>query len=308
MLTSFFGKSRPLNFLIVSIFILGVTFLHFILSATPTFTTETILEFMGSVVLLIFSMLVMDFIIRKNTITQLNTYAIFIFSCALLMLTQLTEAPKLILANLFLLLAFRRILSLRSTKKWEQKILDASIWIVLASIFYFWSVLWFIGLYIAITTKSQRQLRHYLIPIVGGVAIFLIATAYHFILDDSFAWFIGWLEDISFNYMAYSRLDLLIFITFISALIVWTVSARIVSLKSTPKKDRPTQLLTMYILGINILMTLLSPTKNGAEFIFMLAPTAIIISSFVEKKTEIWFRELLLWAFVLLPLLFVFIK
>jgi len=54
-------------------------------------------------------------------------------------------------------------------------------------------------------------------------------------------------------------------------------------------------------------MAIISSEKTGGELIFILAPMAIVISVYIEKRSEIWFREILLWVFVLLPILLVFL-
>jgi len=73
------------------------------------------------------------------------------------------------------------------------------------------------------------------------------------------------------------------------------------------KKDRPNSILVLIVLGVSIFMALITPEKNGGEFIFILTPAAIVISRYIEKRSEIWFREILLWVFVLLPAMLIFL-
>ncbi len=76
---------------------------------------------------------------------------------------------------------------------------------------------------------------------------------------------------------------------------------------SVSKKDRPNRSLVLYVLGVSIFMAIIASEKTGGELIFILAPMAIVISVYFEKRSEIWFREILLWVFVLLPILLVFL-
>jgi len=307
MLTSFFGKSRPLNFLLLICYILVISGLHYLSNPDSGVSSKEILTESGLVGLLIFSMLLLDFIIRKNGLSKLNTYAILIFSCSILMISDLRNELEVVLANVFLLLSLRRIFSLGSIKNVERKILDASIWIVIASAFYFWCLLLFIPLYVAITNIPHKSLRYYLIPLIGWVGLLSMVMAYHLLKDDSFIWLQQWSEEISFDFSSYAQVKTLSFITFISAAIVWTGLSYLATMSSVVKRHRPNRVLVLYVLGVSIFMTLISSDKTGGEFIFILTPAAIVISGYIEKRSENWFREILLWCFVLLPILFVYL-
>lgn len=307
MLTSFFGKSTPLNFVLLGSYIFVICLLHFVLDAEVVFSLVSVGKLSAVVALLVFSILLLDFTIRKNGLTLLNTYATFIFSCAVGMLCGFIKEPNLVIANVFLLLALRRMFSLQAPKNSERKILDASIWILLASAFYFWSILLFIGLYVAITLKPQKTIRYYLVPFVAIIGVFLIATAYHFLIDQSFGWFVNWLGDTSFDFTNYAQIKILVFISFMATLLVWTLITKIKAITSGAKKSRPNNILEIYVLVALLFVVLFSSEKTGEEFLFFLAPSAIIISGYIEKKSEVWFKEILLWVFVLLPILFVFI-
>ncbi len=307
MLTSFFAKSRPLNFLILIGYVLVISGMYYVLNIDSGVGYKEILTVLGVVGLLIFSLLLLDFIIRKNRLTGLNTYAILIFSGSAMMLPDLINEFDMVIANVFLLLSLRRIFSLRSFKNVERKILDATIWIVVASAFYFWCLLLFIPLYVAITNFPQRSMRYYLIPVTGWTGLLLMVFVYQLLVDDSFVWFQQWLDGISFDYSSYARIKTSVLITFISATLIWTTLSYFMTLSSVVKKDRPNRILVLYVLGVSIFMALITSEKSGGELVFILTPAAIVISGYIEKRSEIWFREILLWIFVLLPILFIYL-
>lgn len=177
MLTSFFGKSSPVNFLLLSIFIVVVRTVQAILFFKGSFGWTPAFVLLGHILASVFAMLLLDFIIRKNALTQSHTLGIFVFCCWMLCLPVL-ESWQMAVAQLFILLALRRIFSLSSDKKDEKKILDATLWILLASYFYFWSILFFGALYLAISNKNQKPFRYFFIPIVGALGMLLLATAF----------------------------------------------------------------------------------------------------------------------------------
>jgi hypothetical protein len=50
-------------------------------------------------------------------------------------------------------------------------------------------------------------------------------------------------------------------------------------------------------------VAILSPVKNGSEFIFFFVPLSIITSNYFESKRERIFKEILLIGLVLMPFL-----
>ena len=58
---------------------------------------------------------------------------------------------------------------------------------------------------------------------------------------------------------------------------------------------------------VSIAVALASPEKSGAEMLFVFAPTAIISANYLEQLNEFWFKEVLLWLVLLLPLSFLFL-
>ena len=304
MLTSFFGKSTPLNFLLLCGYIFTLFLLRFVMDPATVFNWSSITAFTGVVVLLLFSVLLLDFTIRKNGLTKLNTYAIYLFTCAAAMLSGLINDPWVVLSNVFILLALRRIFSLQKTKNNERKILDATIWILLASGVYFWNILLFAPLYLALTFKAQKEFRFYLIPLVGASAIFLIATAAHFLKEDSFSWFFKWPDAISFDFAVYGTTQTMVFISFLLAMILWTLIPKIRMIPKGAKKDKPNAILEIVVLVSLLTAIVISSEKTGGELLFLIAPAAIIITGYMEKTSERWFKEILLWSFLLLPFLF----
>src|SRR5690554_2263794 len=111
MLTSFFGNSKPVHFLVLGGF-LSPCFLWTVLldSNGPQ---GSILIFSHIVVLVatVLSIIVLDFIVSKNQLTRRNSFTIFFYTCFLAMMSGVFLQPEMLWANFFLLLALRRIVS-----------------------------------------------------------------------------------------------------------------------------------------------------------------------------------------------------
>jgi hypothetical protein len=307
MLTSFFNKSNPINYIIVGILIVlgyGAGIISF---ETEMFTLQLGVKHLLFMGVSIFMMLLLDFIIRKNNLTKQNTYGIFIFSGFLLYFPISLQGHGILIANVFLLLALRRILSLHSEKNTGKKILDASVWITMASFFYFYSLLLFIVIYIILFKRPQNNYRNYFIPLLGFSAIFIIATTYYLLKENSFQWFYSWQTEIAVNFEAYNSFSLLIPTSILLTFILWTGLHRIFSTSTISRKERPKYLLMLYILIITIFISLASPVKTGAELLFIISPLAIITANYIENIKEVLFKELLLWLIAGIPIVLFFI-
>jgi hypothetical protein len=248
-------------------------------------------------------MLLLDFIIRKNKLTKNNTFGILLFSCFLLAIPTIFLSKHFLAATLFLSLALRRILSFRSEKDIEKKTLDASIWITFGSFFYFWSLLFFLILYFALLLRRDINYKQLLIPIVGFAVMFILAICYYLLVLDSFTWLLEWRLTTSFDFSAYNQISVLLPITVIVALLVWSGIARLGNVASLQKKDRPNAIVILVSAVVSLIIALVSPEKTGAEAIFIFVPLVIIVTNYIEIKNEFWFKEVLLWLVVLLPII-----
>jgi hypothetical protein len=256
---------------------------------------------------MVFAVLLLDFIIRKNNVTKNNTFAILLFVLFVLLVPQVYKSPQLILANIFVLLATRRILSLTTEKNTVKKIFDATMYITLASFCYGWAILFFLALYPAITNKTKFKLPYIFIPIIGFIGITSIAVAYQLLVTDSYSWLYHWFPQRDFDLSAYANKELIITTTFLLGVLLWMGMARLSKLAALSKKERPSAITILLIALISVGIILVKTQKNGSELFFLFAPLAAITSNYIESgtsKTRRVFNELFLWSILLLVLVF----
>ena len=144
MITSIFKKSKPINFIIVFF----ITLLAFYTAKMELFSDSvaevSILKQIGLFFVCYVSALLVNFIVTKHSLTKKNNYEILLFSLFLLAIPKTTSHTNILFANFFILLGYRRIISLRSMVSIKKKLFDAAFWIAIATLFYFWSILFFI--------------------------------------------------------------------------------------------------------------------------------------------------------------------
>jgi hypothetical protein len=301
MLTSFFGKSNPINYLLLAIFILTGYILWLIRSVESPVELIATIEYSAFAIISVFSMLLLDFIIRKNRLTKNNTYGILFFSCFLISFQTILIEKNILIATVFILLALRRILSLYTLKNTEKKILDAAIWISIASFFYFWCLLFFLLLYFALFLKPKTNYKQFIIPIGGFLGMFVIRTCLHILRADSFNWFSEWQSEIGIDFSAYNEGAILLPVTVMATFLLWTGVPRLIRIPSLQKNERIKAVVVLLSLIITISIAMAGPKKTGGELLFIIGPLAIIITNYLESISEFWFKELLLWLALLIP-------
>jgi hypothetical protein len=276
------------------------------LSLSPdSITTQGVVVF-----LMVFAVLLLDFIIRKNNVTKNNNFVILLLVLFVLLVPQVYNAPKLILANIFVLLATRRILSLTTEKNTIKKIFDATMYITLASFCYGWAILFFVVLYPAIINKTKFNITYVFIPIVGFLGITSIAVAYQFVVTDSYSWLYLWIPERDFDLSAYSDTKLLITTVLLLGLLLWMGIVRLSKLGSLSKKERPSAITILLIAIISVGIVLAKAQKNGSELFFVFAPIAAVTSNFIESrtsKTRRMFSDVFLWSLFVLVVVLPFI-
>ena len=301
MITSIFSKSKPINFLIV-FFISLLAFIYAVFKLDETdFTflhfSKLIVVFFGCYC----SILLLDFIVSKNFLSQKSYYEILLFSLFLLATPQIFLNKEIVLANFFILLALRRIVSLRTQKDLVKKLFDASFLIGLASLVYFWAILFFPLIFIALLFYSDNQFKDWITPFLGISAVFIMAVSYSIIVNNDFFSALNFQPKVSFDLNNYNSLRSITTITTLLSFGFWSSLFYLRGIKKKMKTFRPSYKVVFAASVLATLIIILSPKKNGSEFLFLFAPLSIIITNYIETIEEKWFKELFLLALIVIP-------
>ena len=302
MLTNFFSNSKPFHFILISLLLfVGYTFYNFQISSFENDFIRLI-QLTFKFGLYIISMLIFSFIIKKNNLTQINSYALFIFICLLLLTPNVFQNSKPILSTVFILLALRRILSFNSKKNVQKKILDASLWIGIATLFYFWSILFLLVLYAALIQLASKNFKLFLIPIIGIFVVCIICTIYFLYLDNNMYWFTDYENFISFDFSSYKLLKNFFSLFVILSMIVISLVFKFLNFTKTPLRKKSKYWIIIFTLITGIIIVILTAQKNGIELIFTIVPISILFSNFIEALQRKWVSEVMLWFILIAPI------
>lgn len=306
MLTSFFSKSKPINLsviiLLLCVFYLGANFTIW----KDGFDWLEFLEKLGVLLLLILSLLVLNFIAKKNELTRRSAYKTLLFALFCISFSNLLKNESAIISNLCVLFALRRIISLRSHKFIQKKIFDATFWISIATLYHFWSGLFFLVVFFAILNFASN-FKNWLIPFVSFAAVVSLTICFHLLVYDQFYTFSDWFQVSNFNFSKYGDLKLLIPLSIILGLLIWTLFQYFSSIQKASITRRPVLSMILFTLLVAAAVALLAPTKNGSELIFFFVPLSIISSNYFDSKKDRILKEIILVTLIVMPFVVAFL-
>ncbi|KVV13454.1 DUF6427 family protein [Flavobacterium sp. TAB 87] len=305
MITSVFKKSTPLNYSLIIILMLLFFFIYQFQDLSWFGSAISIVEKVVLISVILASILVTNFITKKNGLSKDNTYVVFFYFLLFAFFPDSFSKSNIILANFFLLLALRRLISLQSLKSAKEKIFDASLWIIVASLFQFWCILFLVLVFISIIFHVAGDYRNWILPFIALLAVgtLFIAFALLFNIDILSHYQNRAHMDFSISYFAKSSQNWALSIYF-------TVALCFVFLMVTSLSKRPLLLHSSYkkvvaYFFIAILVYLVSPDKSNDLLVFTVAPLAIMATSQIEFVQQKITNELTFGALILCSL-FVF--
>ena len=159
MIANFFNKSKPVVLFIIILSLFIYYTVASIIFDFNVFSAFLLLERLGVFCVFVVFILLVNFIIQKNNITQNNSYALLLIVLLLGTFHETMFSNSLLFSNFVLLLAFRKVYSLRSGFNTKQKLFDAGFWVGIASLIYVWSFLFIVLIYLAILIYQKLDIN-----------------------------------------------------------------------------------------------------------------------------------------------------
>ncbi|MFG4000724.1 DUF6427 family protein [Flavobacterium aquidurense] len=302
MITSVFKKSTPLNYSLVVILILVFFFIFQI--KDPSWVSSYFLAFqkVSSLLFILASFFLINFIVKKNGLSKDNGYTIFFYLLFILFFPTIFNNANVVYANFFILLALRRLISLQSLKASKEKIFDASFWILIASLFQFWCILFLILVFISIVFHVSRDYRNWILPFVALLAVsiifLLISLIFHIDLVQFFQKHA--VIDFNINYFKnnYENGALSIYV----AVALFFVTSMLTTLSNRPQIVHSSYKKIVACFFIAALVFIVSPNKSNDLLLFSIAPLTIMASSHVEYMQQKLNNEIVFYVLILCSL------
>lgn len=274
---------------------------------TVNFTTGDLFSKIFVFLLLLLSFFLVNFISLKNALTQNDNYAILLFLVFILLFPSVLNNIKIVLSNVFLLLALRRLISLKTLSSSKEKIFDASFWIFLSAIFHFWSILYIILVFISIIFHSGKEYKNWILPFVSFLCVWILYIATSLFLFGNYS-INKAVFQVSFNFFdfkdVYQNMALSLFVS-ISVLFF---ASQTIDYQNKPLNMQSSykQVYFAFLLAVGIYV--FSANKSNDLLMYTFAPLAILGANMFEKMENSIYKEVSLYLLLGVGLFFFFVQ
>ncbi|WP_420571289.1 hypothetical protein [Kordia sp.] len=302
MITSVFGKSKPINFILCTAITL-VYFVTYLFSSNKVFGLEMFSLEIPVVLLLLFSLFMVNFIVKKNELTQQNDYALLLVAIFIGLFPTIFEHIKIVCIHVLVLLSFRRIISLRTLNSVKQKLFDASLYISLAILFDSWMILFLGIIYIGILIYVSSDYRNWLVPLVSFTMVLFLSLVYIYLTKQDILTNPLFQFDIKINYSLsnYRRISLHIFITLLFCI---NFVIFFLKFKTYSSQKKISFLLTKVLFFIGVTYVLFAKNTTHDTEILLLFPVAILMANLLENIENKRISDILIVLLMIVSFIF----
>jgi len=303
MISIIFGKTKPINFIIVFTFLLmfywGVHFFLF----DRVYAPDVLLQKTLVLGVLLFSIFLVNFIVKRNRVTGPNSFAILFYALLTVVFPETLLDSNAIYSSFFLLLATRRLISMRSERDTKFKIFDATIWILVSSLFYDWAMLYIVLVFAAIAFYKPENFRNWMVPLAGLFTVYLITkstlilTGNEEFLLEHYQFHVA--PDVAYlSYWGHStKLILFAIVTAIAGLMAFIKLG-----KSNFGRAITIRLIVLsFIIGLVVNLFKLSDNVYPVMLVFF--PAVVFMTKYVESIRRAHLKEIALVAAIVVPFL-----
>jgi len=295
MLTRFFSQSKPIQL----VFLLAYLGLSYGMYAVFHFSELTFLNsFLGGIAILSCAFLI-DFIVKKNKFQEQHSYSLLMF-CVLCNVNQVIfKSPIEILGLLFILLALRRLLSLKSQIDISKKLFDAGFWV-------FWAVLcnpthWLLLLLILVAAVfyAGHHFKYFLLGFLGFVCGLILHLATALVFEDTAPNYLNLLPN--FDFKIDLRHDLPQLINLYVLIVLGIVLVIFMSPIYRPLKLNQQRNLSLLLISLILytIYSLFSANFKPINFMFISLGLAFLTGNILQiKGLKLIYKELFLWLMI----------
>ena len=301
MISSIFGKTKPINYIIVLTFLfLFYWLVHFFLYQR-VYGFDQLLWQVAVLAVLLFTFFIVNFVVIRNKLTGANSYSILFFALLMVIFPETLTDNKAVLCNFFLLLATRRLISMKSLKNLKIKIFDASLWIMFGSLFYDWALLFLLVVYIAIYIYEPKNFKNWIVPFAAFFVVFLISYSFLILTNNQDFFYRHYQFSIQFDadyYLNWANSSKLIIYTMLFLML--SIFAFLKLGKSGVGKIVTTRLI-VFSFVIGLLLNVLISTEDLHPILLTFFPAAVLMTNYVESIKRDNLREIVLMFSIFIP-------
>jgi len=304
MLANFFGKSNPVNFIVVFLIFLGFYIANFFTVNFVQFVDiNVILNQLLTIILFLFLFLFYNFILIKNKLTLNNSYGLLLFALFSGFFPAVFLNVTTIFLNLLLLIFLRRVFSLRSNKDVYKKIFDCGFWLGILFLLDSTTVIFGVLIFLSVGMFQKLTVRTLLIPVVGFVTPVFCYFSYCLWEGDTseFSNLFLWYSNYNFEVYAANK--------FLFSTLFLGIGSLISIIIKTPKvflisgDYRKYWILIIFNFFLAITVFLIQNTHQTNKVLLLFFPASVIITNWLESIERGFVKNIFIIVLIATPVI-----
>ena len=304
MLANFFGKSNPVNFIVVFLIFLGFYIANFFTVNLVQFVDiNVILNQLLTIILFLFLFLFYNFILIKNKLTLPNSYGLLLFALFSGFFPAVFLNVTTIFLNLLLLIFLRRVFSLRSNKDVYKKIFDCGFWLGILFLLDSTTVIFGVLIFLSVGMFQKLTVRTLLIPVVGFVTPVFCYFSYCLWEGDTseFSNLFLWYSNYNFEVYAANK--------FLFSTLFLGIGSLISIIIKTPKvflisgDYRKYWILIIFNFFLAITVFLIQNTHQTNKVLLLFFPASVIITNWLESIERGFVKNIFIIVLIATPVI-----
>jgi hypothetical protein len=298
MLSRFFSKSQPFVFVVLAFYLLVGFILAFIYSSSSEISFLQISQKTGVYLLLVFILLLINFICKRNKIDQQNAFSVMFFSALALNYPQSLIKFDSIFVVILTLLFIRRLLNLKNNVRHKKKIFEASFFLFFIILINPALTPLIIVLYAGIATYSYDDAKNFLVPFVAFLSTYMLCQIYSQLFVDEWFFFSEKFSSINYTFSFYDTTRM---ITAFSITCVFSLYMIIMVLKDMSQTNIQRKLMLRIISfsGIILLASALFLSNHNGDVLLVYHAVIALQAGNILRSKKKWINETVVLFFIL---------
>jgi len=295
MISSFFSKTKPINYLVIVGFCILIYVILVLVSSKNGLENNIFLPKLTSLLFLLLTFFAINPTLKADKLAELSSFTMLFYVLLLAAFLPSLLNDKIVISNFLILMATDKVLALKFEKHTTHKVFEASLFVFLSSVFVDWAIIFLIPIYLGIYAYSATQLRNWLMPF-AALAVSIIGIITYMTLFNDWSWVqnqYSFKINTSFNYITYISIALYLILALIIIMITLVKLGnrgigRILSLR----------ILLAYLV-IGLLVIFLSSGYGYNAIIYTFFPVSVFMTNYLETVKNKRLKEAILAVLII---------
>lgn len=301
MISTFFNKTKPINYAVLLSFLFAYYWATFwVFQETPSSQEDWLMRALAAAALLL-TVVAISLIVRQSKVTEYNSYPMLFFVVVSCAFPVYLADYSLVIANLFVLISAYKLIYLNPDKKPALTFYNASLMILIGSLFEPMCIAFMIAIGLGVYMNDKRQIKDWLAPLAALLTGFIWLGAAAVVKgQDPWSVFNMWDETVLLVWDAFRWEQHGPLIGFLLLSVLTAIFFNIRQGHQVVGKIIPLRLITAYLF-IAIILFILQGIQRPSTIMYSFFPASILMSYYAESVRRSLWKEIFLILVLLIP-------